>query len=154
MYIRIVDLFEELMALVAELDASRVDYALAGGLAVAVWGAPRATKDIDLLVPREAIAAAKQAAARRGFSLPAAPLTFRDGMTIERVSRVEQGALLTVDLLVVGANLESAWRSRARLETERGAVWVVSRDALIQMKLAAGRTQDVADVEALRDVDR
>jgi hypothetical protein len=149
-----VDLFEELVSLVAELDADGVDYALAGGLAVAVWGAPRATKDIDLLVRPERVVAAKGAAARRGFSLPAAPLTFRDGMTVERVSRVADGALLTVDFLVVNPNLESAWQSRARFATERGPVWVISRDALIQMKLSAGRTQDVADIEALRELDR
>ena len=148
------DLFEELVSLVAELDADGVDYALAGGLAVAGWGAPRATKDIDLLVRPDRIVAAKAAAARRGFSLSAAPMTFRDGMTVERVSRVEDGALLTVDFLVVNPNLESAWQSRARFAIERGSVWVISRDALIEMKLAAGRTQDVADIEALREVDR
>lgn len=142
------------MSLVAELDADGVDYALAGGLAVAVWGAPRATKDIDLLVRPDRIVAAKAAAARRGFTLSAAPLTFRDGMTVERVSRVEDGGLLTVDFLVVNPNLESAWKSRARFAIERGSVWVISRDALIEMKLAAGRTQDVADIEALREIDR
>ena len=68
------NLFEELMALVAELDASGIEYALAGGLAVAVWGAPRATKDIDLLVMPESVARAKAVAARRGFTLEAAPI--------------------------------------------------------------------------------
>lgn len=75
-------------------------------------------------------------------------------MTVERVSGVEGGALLTVDFLVVNPNLESPWRSRARFPTDRGSVWVISRGALIQMKLQAGRTQDVADVEALREIDR
>src|SRR5688572_13640805 len=130
------DLFEELVALTAELDSTGVEYALAGGLTVAVWGAPRATKDIDLLVRPESIGAAK-AAARRGFTLSAATRTFRDGMTVERVSRVASGALLTVDFLVVNPNLESAWQSRQRFETTRGPVWVISRDALIQMKVAA-----------------
>lgn len=148
------DLFEELMSLVTELDKAGVEYALAGGLAVAVWGAPRATKDIDLLVRPEAISNAMDAVGRRGFSLPAAPLAFRDGMTVHRVSRIRDGALLTVDFLVVNSNLESTWGSRLRLETDRGAVWVISRDALIAMKLAAGRTQDIADIEALKDNDR
>lgn len=148
------DLFDELLGLVQELDTANVEYALAGGLAVAVWGAPRATKDIDLLVRPEAIANAMTAIARRGFSLPAAPLVFRDGMTVQRVSRVQHGNLLTVDFLVVNASLEDAWRSRLQLATDRGTIWVISRDALIQMKVAAGRTQDVADVEALKETDR
>jgi hypothetical protein len=149
-----VELFEDLMVLVAELDKQGVDYALAGGLAVAVWGAPRATKDIDLLVRPELLPKAMAAVATHGFSLPAAPLTFRDGMTVQRVSRVKDGDLLTVDFLVVNSNLESAWASRLRLDTDRGKVSVISRDALIQMKIAAGRTQDIADIEALQENDR
>ena len=142
------------MALARELEKEGVEYALAGGLAVAVWGAPRATKDIDLLVRPESLPKAMASVGRCGFSLPAAPLTFRDGMTVQRVSRVEDGALLTIDFLVVNPSLEPAWSSRLRLETDRGAVWVISRDALIQMKLAAGRTQDIADIEALKENDR
>ena len=48
-----VTLHDELRAVLSALDQARVDYALIGALAVAVWGAPRATKDIDLLVRRE-----------------------------------------------------------------------------------------------------
>jgi hypothetical protein len=48
-----VDLHDELVSLVGALDAAGVDYALIGGLAVAVWGVPRFTQDIDLLVRRE-----------------------------------------------------------------------------------------------------
>jgi hypothetical protein len=149
-----VNLFDELVALVAELDASKVEYALVGGLAVAVWGAPRATKDIDLLILAGSVTAAKEAAARRGFTLSAGPLRFRDGVSIERVSRVRDGELLTVDFMVVNPNLEAAWQSRTRLASAQGAVCVISREALIQMKLVAGRSQDVADVERLRDIDR
>ena len=58
------------MSLVAELDADGVDYALAGGLAVAVWGAPRATKDIDLLVRPDQVVAAKAAAASKDGPCP------------------------------------------------------------------------------------
>ena len=35
-------------AVIDALDGLGVRYALVGGLAVGVWGAPRATKDIDL----------------------------------------------------------------------------------------------------------
>ena len=45
-------LAEELDRLIAALAQAQVDYALAGGLAVAVWGAARATKDIVFDVER------------------------------------------------------------------------------------------------------
>ena len=147
-------LFDELMALAAELARSDVAYALVGGLAVAVWGAPRATRDIDLLVRADALPGALEAAERCGFDLRALPMRFRDGMQLQRVSRAAAGQLLTVDFIMATEELEPVWQSRRELQTETGALWVVSREALIQMKVAAGRPQDLADVEKLRELDR
>ena len=39
------DLFDEFRKLTAQLGAAEIDYAIAGALAVAVYGAPRATTD-------------------------------------------------------------------------------------------------------------
>jgi len=36
----------------------------------------------------------------------------------------------------------------------RATLWVVSRSALIQMKVAAGRPQDALDIQSLEDLDR
>jgi hypothetical protein len=46
------------------------------------------------------------------------------------------------------------WAARRAVEAEPRPVWVISREALIQMKVAAGRTGDLADVERLEDLDR
>ena len=50
------DLHQELVQLIDALEAAGAEYALCGGLALAVHGHPRFTKDIDLLVPAEALA--------------------------------------------------------------------------------------------------
>ena len=142
------------MGLVDELGRSGVEYALVGGLAVAVWGAPRATRDIDLLVRADALESAMAAAARRGFDLRAIPMTFRDGMQLQRVTRADGKALLSVDFILVNENLEATWSSRRAHETSGQTLWVVSRDALIAMKALAARRQDIADIENLRDLDR
>jgi hypothetical protein len=76
------DLFRELLTIVRALDQGHVDYALVGGLAVAVWGAPRATKDVDLLILPEDLDRAKAALRPAGYVLEALPMTFRDGMTV------------------------------------------------------------------------
>jgi len=47
-------------------------------------------------------------------------------MTVERVSPIDAGALLTVDFLIVDANLEAAWQSRQTLETTQGPLLVWS----------------------------
>jgi hypothetical protein len=148
------DLFEELTAILHALDDAGVETALCGGLAVAVHGHVRATKDIDLLIEPQAVERALDAIAPLGFRFRANPMTFADGMRIQRVSRIHGGDLLTVDLLLVGPESRAAWESRTRFAMGELTLPVVTRDALIQLKLWAGRPQDLADVERLTDVDR
>ncbi len=148
-------LYDELRSVLAALDQAGVDYALVGGLAVAVWGAPRATKDIDLLVRSESLLHAVAAVHACGFTLEALPFEFKDGTTLQRVSKVDQdGDLMTVDFIVVDRNLETTWASRTRLPFADGDVVVVSREALIAMKALAARPQDMAGIQNLKEDDR
>jgi hypothetical protein len=148
------NLFDELVMVIQALDASSVEYALVGGLAVGVWGAPRATKDIDLLVLPEDVARAKNCVRACDYTLEALPMRFADGMELERVKKVAGSEMMTVDFILVNQNLEPAWSSRQRRETDVVPLSVVSRDALIAMKLSAGRPQDHADVIKLTEQDR
>ncbi len=148
-------LLDELRAIVRALDGAEVEYALAGGLAVAVWGAPRATKDIDLLVQADALPRAMAAARECGFTLEALPFEFKDGTQLQRVNKVDSaGNLLTVDFMLVDRNLAPAWSGRMRLPFAGSDIIVVGREALIAMKALAGRPQDIADSQSLKDIDR
>ena len=148
-------LFDELRALVTALDAAGVEYALAGGLAVAVWGAPRATRDIDLLIQPDSLPRAMAAARECGFTLEALPFEFQDGTHLQRVNKVDgAGNLLTVDFMLVDRNLHPAWMARTRLPFAGKDIVVVGREALIAMKALAGRPQDIADIQSLKDGDR
>ena len=70
------DLTEELQAITRTLAERGIEYALCGGLAMAVHGLARATVDIDLLVREEDQQRALEAAADLGFVLPAGDMTF------------------------------------------------------------------------------
>ncbi len=148
------NLFEETTALLAALERGDVPYAVAGALALAIHGVPRATTDIDLLVRPESLEAALQVASARGFGVQALPMRFSDGLEVRRSTKVEATEMLTLDLLVVNTNLEPVWASRERVLTGGGDVWVVSRAGLIEMKAWAGREQDLADIRRLRELDR
>lgn len=148
------DLAAELDAVLATLLAAGVPYALAGGLAVAVWGAPRATRDIDLLILEADIPRATSALEAAGFPFVSPRVVFRDGMELVRVSRIRNKVVMKVDLMVVGAPLMAAWNSRREVETNRGPTWVISRDALMDLKRTAGRPQDLYDIQRLMDLDR
>lgn len=78
------DLVAELERIAAALAAAEIDYAVCGGLAVAMHGHVRATRDIDLLMPSEAAPRALVALAAIGFDLPALPMTFGAGTNAER----------------------------------------------------------------------
>lgn len=148
------DLFDETIALTGRLRERGIDYAIVGAVALAVHGAPRATTDLDLLVRADDLALALDVAHARGFTLHALPMRFSDGLELRRVSKIEGEETLTLDLLLVNPALEAVWASRRAQATTFGEVVVVSREALVQMKVAAGRPQDLADVHRLQEADR
>jgi len=151
----VVTLFDELRGVLAAFDRDGIDYALVGGLAVAIWGAPRATKDIDLLIQPQDRDRAMKAAAGLGFTLAALPMEFKDGTTMQRVTKIDSNAdAMTLDLMLVDRSLAAAWQSRARLPFGDASVSVVSREALIGMKARAARPIDLVDVQNLQEVDR
>lgn len=146
------NLYEELRALALAFDAAGVEFALCGGLALAVHGHPRATKDIDLVVPREQVPLAKGVARACGFVLSALPMKFSSsGIEIERVSKIVGADVLMLDLLIANDVLAPVWQSRLRMPWGAGELPVVSREGLISMKLAAGRPQDLADLAKLQE---
>jgi hypothetical protein len=149
-----VDFFQELKNLTDGLAAGQVDYALCGGVALAIHGVPRATQDIDLLVRPEDLERLRQVVRGCGFTLESLPMDFASGITIHRFTKLVDEQPLMLDALLVGAPLACAWADRQTAEMEGGPVRVVSREGLIALKLAAGRPQDLVDVQRLQEVDR
>jgi len=150
-----VKLYDELRGVLAAFDREGIDYAVIGGLAVAIWGAPRATKDIDLLIQPQDRERAMTAAAGQGFTLVALPMEFKDGTQLQRVTKIDSNAdALTLDLMLVDRSLEVAWQSRSRVPFADSDVSVVSREVLIGLKARAARPLDLIDIQNLQEVDR
>lgn len=115
-------------------------------------GVVRATEDIDVLVPVQACEAARRVAFDLGFTVETA-LRFASGLEIRRFSKMAEEDTLVLDVLLVDASSQAAFDGRERFEVGTGSVWVVSRQGLIGLKLAAGRDQDFADVRRLQELD-
>ena len=154
------NLYEELLELVDLLEESGFDYAICGGVALALHGHPRFTKDIDLLVREEDLERVRKAVARRGFTVEGGRVPFRlgkpDEQIMHRVSKVSGSEILTLDLILVSPALEEIWSSRGAFAWKGRRIKAVSRDGLAKMKRLAGRTQDLADLEKLgaQDVEK
>lgn len=150
------DLYEELKALLSAFDTHKVDYALCGGLAMAVHGFFRATIDIDLLIHRESLEEIKSLARSLGYTIEALPMTFSKGaIEIRRLSKLDSdaGDVLMLDLLLVTPQLENIWATRTEAEWEGGKITVVSREGLIALKSFRNSKQDLADIESLKEVE-
>ncbi|MDX2021126.1 MAG: hypothetical protein SF187_12875 [Deltaproteobacteria bacterium] len=150
------DLFAELTELLLQMRQRHVDYAICGGIALAVHGVPRATQDIDILIPETFVPAVRESARACGFIFETEPLEFTaSGVTIIRFTKVlPDGQPLMLDALLANGPLYRIWEGRETLEFEGGAVVVVSKQGLISLKLAAGRPQDIADVQKLTEASR
>ena len=151
-------LVDELFGLIDALDDAGVEYAVCGGIALAVHGRPRFTKDIDFLVRAADLERVRAAARARGFVLDGGRLSFGVGTGKERelvrLSKAEGEVILTLDLMLVCPVLEDVWSARQRVEWRGRGVWIVSRGGLVQMKRLAGRPQDLADIEGLLNPGR
>ncbi|MEO8034226.1 MAG: nucleotidyl transferase AbiEii/AbiGii toxin family protein [Acidobacteriota bacterium] len=73
------DLERELDQIRTALQSGGIEFALCGGLAMAVHGSPRATIDIDLLVLEEDIAPIESAVLPLGYAFHANPMKFSGG---------------------------------------------------------------------------
>lgn len=155
-----VDLLAHVLAVTDALTAAGVDYALCGGVALAVHGFARATIDIDLLARPDQLDALRAAVAACGFTIEALPMDFASGVTMRRLTNLAVGGKgLMLDVLLVTPTLDAVWASRERVSftTASGSarsLWVVSRAGLVTLKLAAGRPQDLVDIARLQEADR
>jgi hypothetical protein len=143
--------FKELLSV---LNAHRVKYLIVGAYAVSIHAQPRATKGLDILVKADADNAQAVFAALAQFG------TLLQGLTVADFA--EQGPSLRmgrepvgVDILtaIPGVEFDAAWERRFEdvIDPASGLkACFISREDLIAGKLASGRPQDLADVDAIR----
>ena len=149
------DLLAELVALVKQFDTDGVQYAVCGGIALAIHGVPRATQDIDLLAEEASLPKLRLAAQQCGFTFEAEPMDFtQSGITIVRFTKLIGVQPLMLDVLFAKGPTGRVWEGRQEVVFEGTKIKVVSREGLITLKLAAARPQDLVDVQRLHEVDR
>lgn len=148
------DLYEELRSLIAALDKHAIEYALCGGIAMAIFGRPRATVDIDLLILAESLDEMIEVAKALDYTIRGLDMSFAsEAIEIRRISKIDQetGFVLSLDMLLVTPQIQEIWDSRVRADWEGGKLSVVSRDGLIALKKLGGRPQDFADISTLME---
>jgi hypothetical protein len=152
-------------AIFKELNDLGIDYLVVGGLAVNLFGVPRLTYDIDLMIHlepdniRKLIAKLTQWGYRP--KIPVNPIDFAD-KSKRNLWIYEKGMeafnffsenlpVGEIDIVINSPISYETLRERAVIiQLQEVKVPVVSIHDLIELKLNAGRKQDLSDVEYLK----
>jgi hypothetical protein len=141
--------------LLSAFHAHHVKYLIVGGYAVSFYSQPRSTKDIDIFIRADPDNARAAFSALASFGAPLADSASEDLATSGDFFRfgIPPNA---VDILpaIQGVVFDEAWSRRVEgvIDQESGLkAFFISRDDLIASKLAAGRLQDLADVESIQN---
>jgi hypothetical protein len=140
--------------LIDSLSSHRVRFLLVGAHALAVWGQPRFTRDLDILVEPTAANAKRLCAALRDFGYAAlareeAAFAVEDRMATLGVEP------LRVDIMtsISGLDFETAWRGRLVAKLGSRRIPVLGRAEFIVNKRASGRAKDLLDLQLLKELE-
>jgi len=136
--------------LLSEFNARGVEYLVVGAHALAAHGHVRATKDLDVWVRPDAANARRVFEALDAYGAPLNDLAEADLSKPGLIFQIGV-APVRIDVLtsVSGVEFEEAWSARLRTRFADLPVGVLSREHLIRTKKAAGRLQELADIERL-----
>jgi hypothetical protein len=149
------DLLLELKKIIEAFEKNKIDYALCGGLALAVYARTRATLDIDIMVEPDKIGKVKKIAENVGFNVPTAPMSFKNGaVQIHRMTKIDEESEehLVLDLLLVTPQIKTSWDSKISVNWEGGVLKVLSPKGLITLKSLRKSGQDMDDIEYLKEL--
>jgi predicted nucleotidyltransferase len=151
-------LFEANEILVALADHG-VDFVVIGGIAVQVHGYIRGTYDVDIIVDSrtlntsrlsEALAALEAEIRTPGTLKLTDPHQLRKAPLVPIITKAGPLDVLNVEHVLGGPRSYEALRDAAiKVELRGRQIAVAGLSDLIRMKRAAGREQDLMDIEAL-----
>lgn len=127
-----------------------VEFLLIGAYALAAYGYPRATKDLDLWVHASETNAPRVRKALANFGAPVERIDDQDFLNEGVVLQIGVAPVrIDITTKIDGVQFQDAYPNRVEIEVEGLHVPVISRPDLIRNKKASGRPQDLVDVQLL-----
>jgi len=139
--------YKELLEL---FNAHKVDYLIIGAYALAFYGAPRYTGDLDILVRPDQENAEKILQALEEFGFGSLNLNADDFAAPDKVVQLGMPPV-RIDIItsITGVSWEEAKASRIAAPLGNVPIFYIGKETLIRNKHALGRKKDLADIEAL-----
>ncbi len=126
-----------------------VKYIVIGGIAAVVYGVPRATFDLDILIEATAENARRLLDALLDAGMGTASLTNVDEILSNEITIFKDRVRIDVQTSTPGLNFEDAWVRRNTMKYQGQLFYVASLEDLISSKRSAGRDVDLEDVRLL-----
>jgi len=124
-----------------------------GGIAAVLYGVPRATFDLDVLIAPTLENAKRLLQAMSEAGLGTASLAHADEVLSTEITIFTDRIRLDVQTSTPGIVFEEAWERRVTMNYKGQALEVVSMADLIASKRASGRDVDLEDVRILTSKD-
>jgi hypothetical protein len=126
-----------------------VRYVVIGGIAAVLYGVPRATFNLDILIESSPENARRLLDALLDAGMDTASLTNADDILANQITIFKDRVRIDVQISTPGLDFQDAWKRRKTMEYQGQTFYVVSREDLISSKRAAGRDVDLEDVRLL-----
>jgi hypothetical protein len=120
-----------------------------GGIAAVLYGVPRATFDLDILIEASPENTQHLLDALLDAGIGAASLTNVDEILSNEITIFKDRVRIDVQTSTPGLGFQDAWNRRTTLEYQGQPFYVASREDLISSKKAVGRNVDLEDVRLL-----
>jgi hypothetical protein len=133
----------------ASFQRHEVRYIVIGGIASVLYGVPRATFDLDILIDATPENTQHLLDALLDAGMGTADLTNVNEILSNEITIFKDRVRIDVQTSTPGLTFQDAWAHRNTLKYQGQSFYVASRQDLISSKKAAGRVVDLDDVRLL-----
>src|SRR4030043_1414081 len=126
-----------------------VRYLVIGGIAAILYGVPRATFDLDIIIEATPDNAKRLLDALLDAGLGTASLTNVEEVLANEITVFKDRVRIDVLTTAPGIDFQEAWERRETMVYQGQLFYVVSKKDLISSKKALGRAVDLEDVRLL-----
>jgi len=139
--------FKEFLKL---LNENKVEYLVVGAFALAFYGAPRNTGDIDIWIGIEKNNASRiiKTLVDLGFSL----LGYNENDFLEKDTIIQLGVPpVRIDILtsITGVDFYDSYKRKETIIIDEVTIPYICKEDFVKNKKAAGRLKDLADIERI-----
>ncbi len=146
-------MLDQLQSVFASFQKNDVKYLVIGGIAAVLYGVPRATFDLDVLIEATEDNAERLLSAMIEAGLGTASLTNAADVLSKEITIFTDRIRLDVQTSTPGISFEPAWQRRVTMTYRGQTLEVISLGDLIASKKASGRDVDLEDIRILKSTE-